>query len=410
MSAKHHPPLTLLALALAAGAAMAETGPYYIGGQLGYTHQSNVLGLADGQDVPGSYKSRSDNVTSLSLVGGLDQRIGRQRLFGDLTVSNNRYADNTVLNNTSYAAKAGVDWETVGNLSGNFTLQGTRDLFSYTPFDQPSAAAQANLVSSRQADFVARLGGVTVVTFEAGAGYRSTDYSDAAFDDRNMRQHYWMAGGSYRLAPNTSVGLRYRDTSGRQPEFGVSGDRMDRQDLDLIGKLELSGLSSLYLRLSRTKIDYDVQQDFSGWTGQLRGTWLPTGKLRLTGEVARDRGQDLRFTDIQFVDGSLKLIDAETSRLVTSWRATAAYELTSKVALNANFGYTRQPISFTSNGAPADGKFGTRTYGIGATWAPTRTSSVGCNLSRLRRSTDVVANRNQSSNSLGCYGQLTLQP
>lgn len=409
MSARHHHLLACIAFAAACTAAQAQTGPYYIGGQIGYTHQSNVLGLADNEQLNPAqgYESKSDNITSLALVGGLDQRVGRQRVFGDLTVSKNKYSKNDKLDNTSYALRAGTDWETVGNLSGNVTLRTNRDLFTYSTIDRPTGVS--NLVTSRQADFLARLGGVTILTFEAGAGYRSVDYSDPSFDNRDNRQTYWMGGARYRPTPGTSLGMSYRDTNGRYPRFRTNADdEFDRKDLDFNAAVELSGLTSVSARLSRTKIDYDFQDDFSGWTGQLRGNWTPTGKLRLNADIARDRGQDLRYGP----DFDIGFSQAETSRLVNTWRVGADYQLTAKVAMNANLSYTRQPFTVVDllTGNTTDDNIGTRRFGVGASWAPTRASSVSCSLSRLRRSSDTLSRLNQSSNSFGCYAQLTLQP
>lgn len=417
MTIRHHPVAALLAAAALLPAAQAETGPYYIGGLVSQTHQSNVLGLADGAAVPTGlgYTSKADNVTSLALVGGIDQTISRQRLFGDVTLRHNRYADNTLLNNNGYALTAGVDWETVDHLSGNVTVKSNRDLFRYSVIDQPSGVK--NLVSSRQADALARLGGVTPLTFEAGAGYRSVDYSDASYDGRDNHQSYWLLGARYAPARGAWVGLSLRETRGQYPRLqvdpntgSVTPDRLRRRDVDLYGTLEVSGLTNLYARISQSRIDYDLQPDFSGVTALLRVNWQPTAKLRLTAEAARDRGQDLRF--VLANDVFFGQTVAETAQLVTAFRTRASLEVSAKVSADANIGYTRRPVTLFNNqlGASESGREATRQYGIGARWTPTRTSLVGCDLSHEQRSSDLVSVLNLSSNSFGCYAQLTLQP
>lgn len=422
---KHQPRVARIAAALAglaAAAAHGETSPYYIGSSLSYSHQSNVLGLADGQDVNAAlsqlgYTSKSDNVTSLALVGGFDQQISRQRVFGDLTLRNNQYAHNDLLNNNSYALTTGLDWQTVNRLSGTVKVRANRDLIHYSSVDQPSG--QKNLISTRQADLTARLGGVTALTIEGGAGYRSVNYSDSSYDSNEYSQAYGSLGVRYWPSGTTSLGLSVRETEGKYPHFAVDAsgqpqaDNFSRQDIDLSTSIELSGATNLTARLSHTKIEYDFRQDFSGFTGQLGVNYQATGALQLHAEFARDRGQDLRFV---FVNPDAEVVQAETSSLTTVWRTNASYALTAKTALNANLSYTRRPIalnstSLTSNtSSDGEGRETRRQYGIGVSWAPTRTSQVGCNLSRERRKSDTVEQLNLTSNVTSCYAQLTLQP
>lgn len=416
------PTCAAVLLAGAAAAAHGETTPYYIGSSLSYSHQSNVLGLADGQDVTPAltqlgYTSKSDNVTSLALVGGFDQQISRQRLYGDLTLRNNHYSRNDLLNNNSYALSGGLDWQTIERLSGKLTLRANRDLLRYSSVDQPTGVK--NLVSTRQADLSARLGGVTDLTFEAGAGYRSVDYSDQRYDPSDNDQAYGSLGVRYWPSGATSFGTSVRQTHGRYPRYRtptggeIQADNFDRTDVDLAAWLELSGFTNLYARLSHTRLNYDLQDDFSGFTGLVSLNYQITGQVQVHGEFARDRGQDLRFV---FVNPGAELVQAETASLVTAWRGNVRYDLTGKTSLTANLGYTRRPVNlnatplFGGTGTQTDGRETRHQYGIGFTWTPTRTSQVGCDLSRERRKSDAVEQLNLSSNVTSCYAQLTLQP
>lgn len=404
---------TALVLALAAGTAAAETTPYSIGGYVGYTHLSNALGLADGAAVPTGlgYVSKADDVTTIALVGALDQRIGRQRVFGDVTLRDNRYRDNDLLDSRTYAASAGVDWQTIERISGNLTLRSNRDLVRFGVFDQPTS--ERNLVTSNQADFTARIGVVTRWTFEAGAGWRSLDYTAASYASREFRQtqyslgtRYWPGGGNY-------VGLTLREIDGRYPHYSAGGEEsFDRRDVELSASYELSGLTRLYARARHTRIDYAQQLnalDFSGFTGSLRLTYTPTGKLRLNAEVARDRAQDLRFSFLEFGAGGFQFETFESAPLATALRLRASYDMTAKVALNASAGHTRRKVSLLLAGQ--EGRERTTNFSLGAAWTPTRTSRVGCDWSNERRRSDLQAERlNVSAGSFGCYGQLSIQP
>ena len=106
--ARHERPFQAGREACAATTAQAETSPWYVGGALGLSHETNVYRLPEGI-APQTGTARSDQVTSATLLGGLDQPIGRQRLFGNVTVRQNRYSGNPQFNNTSYNGSLGLD-------------------------------------------------------------------------------------------------------------------------------------------------------------------------------------------------------------------------------------------------------------------------------------------------------------
>ena len=72
----------------------SDPNPYYIGVSQAFIHDTNVYRIPYG---PG------DTYSVTSLLGGFDQMIGRQHVFGRAVVSGNRYQDETTLNNTSYS-------------------------------------------------------------------------------------------------------------------------------------------------------------------------------------------------------------------------------------------------------------------------------------------------------------------
>src|SRR5262245_180022 len=79
--------------------ALAEPNPYYIGVSEAYTHESNLFRVARGQP------ETSDSYWTTALLGGLDQPIGRQRLFADLAARYSKYREQDQLNNTGYNVK-----------------------------------------------------------------------------------------------------------------------------------------------------------------------------------------------------------------------------------------------------------------------------------------------------------------
>ena len=110
------PTLAALAACAACCAAWAdEPDPYYIGASAGLTHDSNVFRAPN---------AVSDNHSSVGLLGGFDQKIGRQRVYANANVHYDKYQDQSQLDNTGYGVAAGWDWATIERLSGNFNVSG----------------------------------------------------------------------------------------------------------------------------------------------------------------------------------------------------------------------------------------------------------------------------------------------
>lgn len=407
--------LAAAALSLAAAAAAAETSPWYIGGYAAWGHQSNALGLSDTAAVPAAlgYMSKSDDVRSLALIGGIDQPVGRQRVFGDVTLRDNRYRRNKLLDHRGHTATAGVDWQTVERVSGNVTLKSNRDLVRFSTFDQPTG--QRNLVGTRQADASVRVGVVTRWTFDATAGWRDIDYSDASYDPRDYRQRNASIGARWWPGGSNQAGLALRTTEGRYPRFRRAGgapqaEEMQRRDIELSGSMQFAGALTVFARAAHSDIEHALSPayDFSGFTGLLRTSWQPTAKLRVSAELARDRGSDIVFALDAF--GT----QVESARLVSAGRLRAAWAATSKLEVNASAARSRRTVTVVNPlfGFEESGRERTTQLGIGASWTPTRTSRVGCDYGRDRRSSDTLAasRLNVTASSFTCYGQLTLQP
>ena len=147
-------------LSLPGGGDLHSANPYYIGASQAFTHDSNVYRIADGP---------SDTYSTTSLLGGFNQRIGRQRVFGSGHVSDNRYFDQDQLNNVSYGLAAGLDWETIQNLSGNIDVG--LDRSRTAPVATSAIAAHRNIATSESLDARARWGGRSLLTLEGALGY-----------------------------------------------------------------------------------------------------------------------------------------------------------------------------------------------------------------------------------------------
>jgi hypothetical protein len=198
-------------------------------------------------------------------------------------------------------------------------------------------------------------------------------------------------------------------------DYNTTNERVRRTSLDLTGSWPANGVSSLFVRLSPTRVEYDQfsQRDFNGLTGSLRWNWLPTGKLNIETRLVHDIGQDSNF---ETFGTGVTLGTSNTGRTTTELRVAAGYELTAKVAMNAALSTAYRSLEETtvvgnSAVASATGSDKTLIFSLGARWTPFRSTQVGCSLGRDQRSVsgNISGNDAYSANTVSCYGQFTLQ-
>lgn len=405
-----------LLTSLLAGFAHAQSSPYYVGAMVNISHADNLLQLVDGREAPAGY-SKSDRITTTALLAGLDQHIGRQRVFGNLSLRSNRYADNSLYDNQSYTASLGLDWSTVEHISGTLVASANRNLASFS-LQEIGLLEQKNLETVQTLDATLRVGLVTRYSLEAALGQMRVKNSlDAAsVKARDYNRDTASLGLRWRPSAASSLGLAWRGTKGRYPHFqltadGYQADRFDRQDVDLTATWQPSGASHLDLRLSSGKTEYDLatQRDYSGLTGTLGWRWQTSGKLRLETRLTRDTGQDsYAVTTIFGTPGT-----TDYSRIANTLGLRADYAATAKINVNLGLQTSDRKLVRTQPGffGPIDdtGSERTTTLSLGVRWTPYRSLALGCEVGNNKRRGDGVLGTDMSATTYGCNAQLTLQ-
>lgn len=391
---------------LAAGAAQAQSSPYYLGVAQSIGYDSNLYRLDSSQALPPSVRSKSDTLYTTSLVAGVDQTWGRQRLSGSGSVRSNRFAQNDQLNNNGFGLNLGLDWETVGRLSGNLSVALNRNL---RRFDSAELVTpERNIEDNRLYSGTVRLGVVTRLTAETTLSRRAVRFSAASFSGSEYNQD------------QIAVGLRYRPGGAwvfnpalRQSKVGYlnNDNRYKRQDIDLSANWTPSALSQLNARISHTRTTHELRplRDFSGVTGEVRGSAQVTGKLKLSASLSRDLGQTYStFSLGPFVQA------ADFTRVTNGLRLSADFEMSSKVSFNATVDHQRRDLSsrLTDNFTVGGADRGT-SASLGARWLPLRSTQVGCSIGHDQRSVSAGTNgtvgRPYSGSNISCYGQFILQ-
>ena len=399
----------------AAAAPNQAPSPYYLGASQGLTHDSNVYRIPSGP---------SDNYSSTSLLGGFDQRLSRQRVFGTASVSLNRYQDQTQLNSTSYDFAAGLDWETLYNLSGSVNATLGQHLAAPTA-NVALPQATRNLARLQGVSGVARWGGVSTFTLEGTLGYSSLDYSAPEYVTSESKQEYGSLGVYYRPSPLLRLGVAARLDRTRTPQAFQQADgsflpnQVNGRHLDLLADYDLSGGVTANGRLSYTRQTNSNpgQPDFSGITGELRVSYRPTAKIGLSAFAARQAGFDANRTGIVPATASAPATTPisglyENNRVTNSFGLAATYAATAKINANAGLSYARaRVVSTLSTGsatiAAPEILDVSRGVKLGASYAIARPVLLACTLGHEKRYVVGTVAYAYEANSVSCSGQFT---
>lgn len=386
--------LTGAALLAMGGAALAEESPYYVGGSLGLYHVSNIYRQPNA--------ANSDNVATASLLAGIDQPIGRQRLFGDASVRHSKYRRDSKLDNTGYSLSAGLDWAALDKLSGKLSAKASRNLASYASSAEVIGVTEKNIESNRQAELSARYGLAGPFSLNGGLGHQRREFTVPAYKVLEYRQSQVHAGIGYRPSELLSFGVtgRYTDGDGFTRVVGAIAplpNGYKRRDIDLSAVWQASGASTLSGRVSYSHVSNDTAtiSNYSGVTGRLGWQWRPSGKLAFNANLIRDTVQENL--------GGIAGFSGETNRVNTVANASVTYQLSTKLIADASASAGR--LSRSGIGASSDRS---TSASLGLRWLPRRNVEFGCQISQDERDSSIDA-LNYTAHSYGCTGQLLLR-
>jgi hypothetical protein len=385
----------------------AQTGdrdrPWFVSLQQEVEHRTNALDSPDGSEV-------SDTIFTTTLGGGLNARFGRQRAYARGNLSHTRYADIDGINSSGYTLEAGLDWETVGNLSGNLSAGAGRRQADFST--GISTLVLKNIEKYEELRARALWGGVGLFGIEGTAGWRRVGFSAPEFAAREYEQGSGSLGVVYRpsdlLTLGTGVALQASDYD--VPAFGQTQPESNtRRDVYFSGEWQASGASTLGGRVNIGKTDFDRAnaEDFSGATGALYWRWRPTGRTALLTTLSRETGQEAGFQRIATGAGTrTRLTATDFSRVTNQLTAAVSYDLTGKIVLTGNLSHARRSLvdSLTSS----KGNDNTTLTSLRADWAATRIVTVGCEIGHESRSASGFGSFDFAGSWFGCLGRVTL--
>ena len=399
--------LALVAVQQQAQAQASDPNPYYIGISQSFTRDSNA------GRVPSYVPEQSQIVSSTGLNAGINQPFGRQRLRVDASVSNNRYSENSGLNNTGYGLNANLDWSTIERLSGSLTYSNSeRQANFFSPFSPNTTERNSQKSEELAAKFL--LGGVTILSFTGELSHRKLGNSSPFYLNQEYSQTAGGVGVRYRVSGALDAGVALRMSSGNYPNFqavpgGFSGDDVKRRDLDLNATWVPTGLTTVSTRISLSKQTHSLAavRDFSGLTGTVSVQHKPAGRVSYAASISRDTGTENSFQSRLGAFGERVETLADSSQVNTTAQLTASYELTAKIQANLSASMVTSQVGIS--GLPSSGNNTTSAFDIGLTYNPTRNLVIGAGVGVQQRNTTSTLSSGYRANTMSVSAKYSLQ-
>jgi Putative beta-barrel porin 2 len=258
-----------------------------------YSYDSNVFRLPSSDNVStlvGPDASRDDHINTASAGFEGQWTSGRQKINLDLRVDDNRYAQNSDLNNVSSNDKIVLDWGLGSSLSGQAGAYFIRSLASFinaTTYT-PNVADVTGFYGTLRYQF-----GPRWAVFGGVLGSKTTLSADASQANNNNNK-IGDFGTEFDFSATDSVGLEYRYNDTTFPNDVVGGitvgDGNFREDtLRFILKYAISDKTSIDAFAGYMRRDYtnSAIQGFGGDTWRVSVRWQATDKTQIAADTWR---------------------------------------------------------------------------------------------------------------------------
>ncbi len=393
----------LMALAAGAGSVGAEELPLYLTLSQSLTRDSNLL--RDNND------RRSDTISVTTVAGGLNKAYGRQNYRVSASASRNAYSDNKQFDNDGYAVSA----EVASEVGSNFKVTLNAGASQFLPnFEDQFNRTTRNTERNRQASVDVRYGLYGRWSVNAGASYSKVDYQVTESENKTSQSVF--AGVRYLPSDLAYIGLTLYRTDTELPNRRLVtttavGEDIERTSLNLDTVWQVTGFSRLSGRLGVTseKHPQDRRRDFDGLTGSASWTFTPAGKATYALSWVRDTNNEGGGT---FNSTAGQLFSAN-KRLTNSLSATATWQATAKIKLNANYThaqYEEDSELLLAGVTPVSSDEQTGRYNavsLGVSYQPLRSVGLGCDMQRYDRTASVFS-RAYDGNSVACRASFTI--
>jgi len=373
-----------LLLCLVAGAARADLEPFSFGAHETLEHQSNTF--------HSTTDHKADWRSSTELDANVDQAIGRERLLGSASVNADKYFNTKHRDSIGYSGKGELDWSTIGDISGAFGVDTRRHQYLYGLEGDQGETSTRNLQTDNHAFARAQLGGTGRLSIFAGADASQRKFSDPIFAENEVKQWSGSGGASFATSPDLQFGLQGRYIHGTYPNVQLVPGNVEGFSIRSGGvntRWTASGNTSFDAAVGYTTQKTEGQNAQHYVNGNLHWHWKPPSHFEFTLGVLRD-ASDSSGLEATIVNSNNSVV---ARSLNTIAHLDVTYELTAKVSLDVLAQYIHRkydnalvPSDLTFGGStllvPASGSSDTARFTLSARWAPTRSTTVACGVSR----------------------------
>ncbi len=323
---------------------------------------------------------RSDNITKTNAGIQLDKLYSLQRFKVNYTISALRYQNNNRLNFNAHNYNAAWLWSLTPYLKGVISADRQQQLNDFQDYRNFTLVNIKNIRVTQtqhfEADFSPHgiwhlLGGVT----------RSEQTNSRTFIEQDSFSMYSLDEGvKYDFRSGSSIKLMAHERQGdygRRTPSPTSPTGFKENEAEAILDWLVSGKSHINLRTAYISREHDKYslRDYSGAVGRLDYSWMPTGKLRLTLSALSDLS-------------SYWNLDSSYTRY-NSLSISPSYALSDKLTMHASASIYER--TFLGGGLiPSTDRVDKgKSAGISIDWTPLRSLTIGGNLVRSSRNSNI---------------------
>jgi exopolysaccharide biosynthesis operon protein EpsL len=373
--------LSLSVFLLSLSAHADENDPLNFIAGISMQHDDNLFLLPSGFALPASVE-RSDNITT--AYGGLqlDKSYSMQRFKANYTVTAYKYQNNDNLDFIAQKYSAAWLWNLTPYLNGTLSAERLESLNNFQDYRNFTSVNIQNIRTTDNQHFEADYSPHGIWHLLGGVTRSSLSNSKTFSEEDNFTMNSLDAGVKYDFRSGSAITVMGHERRGTYDNRSLNAatlfdTRFDESEAEAKLSWLISGKSQVNVRaayVSRTHDNFS-QRDYSGVAGNLNYRWLPGGKLSVTLSAASDLS-------------SYQTLDSSYTRNNTL-SISPAYALTDKVTLRASASISER--TFLGEGVipSSDRVDRAKSASLGVDWTPWRSLTVGGNLVRSTRSSNI---------------------
>lgn len=341
-----------------------------------------VAGISQQRDsnlFRGNSSEISDVITKSSAGVHVDKPYQQHRLRFEYTHTNYEYKNNTFLNFDANEYKAAWTWVLTPYLTGILSAERSQSQYGFLDFNTRILNISTTEKRTFEADFSPHGSWHVLAGFTQSSRADTQQFNaDSAFNQDGVD-----LGLRYIFSSGSSFTLQAHDRKGayvnrRLDAINFFDSSFNEREAEATLDWRLSGNSNLYMRTAYVNREHDnfSQRDYSGLVGRVNYSWAPTGKFALSLVASHD------LASFQSTFSNYTRNEALTIAPV--------YAMTSKINLKASVGLSKRTFVGGDDIAGNGRVDTTKLESVGIDWKPYRNISLGANVQRNERSSNVA--------------------